>query len=170
VADDGGAWGARRIDARRLALRPSSTWRTEVNSRRRPGAPSQLALSTSWSPHKPPRLDWLHIPKCGTTFLHHLLHFNCDKEISKDLGHRYDDEALALEYANYSPYLKSARYGGRHYSCQGGLRYYHRPITPEHGHHTTPVENVVSFFHDPISQGCQGRMLTIPAPAGLMQR
>jgi hypothetical protein len=130
---------------------PSATNATAAS----PEEPS--AVEVSWSPHQlPRRLDWLHIPKCGTTFLHHLLHFNCDKEISKDLGHRYDDEALALEYANSRPYEYTAIHGGRHYHCQGGLRFFHRPISRKHGHGTTPVENVVTYFREPILRVASG--------------
>lgn len=52
----------------------------------------------SWSPRpRVDRVDRLHIPKCGTTFLGDLIRFNCDPAISGKLGQRDDAEALALE-------------------------------------------------------------------------
>jgi hypothetical protein len=112
----------------------------------------------SWSPRpRVDRVDWLHIPKCGTTFLGDLIRFNCDTAISGKLGQRDDAEALALEDINYKAFLRAVIHGGSYHSvCQVGLRYYHRPLSAQGGHYTTPVSRVVTFFRDPIARVASG--------------
>ena len=115
-----------------------------------PGSWSRPALPGS-------RVDWLHIPKCGTTFVSDLLRFQCDREISDKLGQRDDAEALALEDVRHQHLLWAAMKGGSpYYACQLGLRNYHRPLAAQGGHKSRPVSRVVSFFRDPISRVASG--------------
>lgn len=98
----------------------------------------------------PNRIDWLHVPKTGTSFLYSILHYTCDRSIVRKSR---DQEKVALErIANMV--IK----GGERSPCQRGLRFYHSPLKqdPNIGHSGYKTEQVVSMFRHPLRRLASG--------------
>lgn len=108
-----------------------------------------FVLSESITPHN---IDWLHIPKTGSTFMYAVLQIKCDVVLG--LGSA-DEQWAALESIRQSV---TQGKGGMGRVCSQGLRYYHRPLRPQPslGHQNGAVDHVVSFVREPAMRAASG--------------
>mmetsp|Transcript_18149 Transcript_18149/g.52104 ORF Transcript_18149/g.52104 Transcript_18149/m.52104 type:complete len:430 (+) Transcript_18149:3542-4831(+) len=101
-------------------------------------------------------LDWLHVPKTGTSLMLSLLLTKCDKELHQQSG---GDKAKEAKLLN-DLYVAVRDYHDNE-SCTRNLHFYHRPLKKkvDYGHRDSSsdtVENVVTILRDPVDRIASG--------------
>jgi len=106
-------------------------------------------MDPNWKP--PAKLDWLHVPKTGTSFLYSLVLYQCDKTIASAKDEKAEKAAMQK---NFNLIVK----GGAWSTCHRGLRSYHSSLrrSADRGHNGRDVGQVVSLFRKPLARLASG--------------
>jgi hypothetical protein len=112
----------------------------------------------SWRKLGCSRLDWLHFPKTGTSFLKALGRYQCDLEIANGI---LTEEEVYYDVIRGTEAFEASDTNGSTLAlkeCEKGLHYLHTPIqmSDKYGHFACPLENVVSMFRDPKKRLASG--------------
>jgi len=120
-----------------------------------PGKDHQVPFNTGRTEHgeKPDEIVWLHIPKCGTSFLNTLYHYACpgippNASVGNEIDPEHQENDLTIRYPMNESWdeICTIRFEWTNKYIRG-----HDPIRDD-----TKIENVFAMFREPFDRLVSG--------------